>query len=254
MYGYLGRVLGVLLLVTLPSLAAVRGDVKVLEATETIRYRVNDLTKNYLLYFRFPHKFVFRKKIETDLQQLSKSLQIIAMTTKDSKTKNLLAYFAYEKARIEEILEKKPDADSLAEILAISEGFVEGADAIARHHAYDFNFEEKMFMQTRSMEQRLEEILKYYIAVQVIKNDSQLLKKMNQAMEDFRKKLKLINEYRYDDVATEEARKRLNKTWSVAEKYFVAVKEKSLPLVLNVGAGRIETILAEIGIYHSKNQ
>jgi len=52
----IGGVLALLILAWMPASAAVRGDVKVLEATETIRYRVNDLTKNYLLLYRFPAK------------------------------------------------------------------------------------------------------------------------------------------------------------------------------------------------------
>jgi len=241
-----------LLLTSLPSLAAVRGDVKILEATETIRYRVNDLTKNYLLLYRFPAKRHLRQKLREDLEALTRSFQEISLTTKDIKTKNLLGYFAYEKARLEELLEAAPSKESLQEILEMSEGFIEGADAIARHHAYDFAFEERMFMHTRSMVQRMEEILKYYLATHLLPEDAQLRQKLQKAQEEFVSTLKLLNEYEYPEQETVRVRQRLNHTWNNATR---ALKgSEDLPLVLDVAGHRIETLLERIGIYHSKNQ
>jgi len=248
----LGGVLALLLLATLPSLAAVRGDVKVLEATETIRYRVNDLTKNYLLLYRFPAQRHLREKLQEDLEALTKSFQEISLTTKDTKTKNLLAYFAYEKARLEEILESKPSKENLQEILGMSEGFIEGADAIARHHAYDFAFEEKMLMHTRSMTQRMEEILKYYLALHLLPDDPQLRQKFQSAVKEFQSHLKLLNEYEYHEDETLRVRERLNHTWGNTSRTLKA--RDDLPWVLNVAGRRIETLLERIGIYHSKNQ
>jgi hypothetical protein len=234
--------------------AATRGDVKVLEASDTIKYRINHFAKNYILYYRFPKKTRLRKELERDLEELGKGFQIIAVTTKDIKTKNLLAYFAYEKARIGEILSQQPDRESLDEILQMSESFIEGADSIAKHHAYDFAFEEKMYIQTRSLAQKLEEILKYYMASRIIRNDPELTKKMGRSVADFNKTLRLINEYEYEDRTISKIKERLNRTWNATEKYVTRNSGKDLPLVMNVAAGRIETFLDEIGIYHSKNQ
>ena len=239
---------------TLGIQAAVRGDVKVLEATDTIRYRVNDLTKNYLLYYLFPRKTGLKRKLAEDLQQLNKSFREIAVTTKDAKTKNLLAYFAYEKARMAELLNGKPTKQNLAELLLMSETFSEGADAIARHHSYNFSPEEKMFMQTRSMVQRLEEILKYYIAQAILNDDPQLRRKLTRAIHKFDDELAVINQYPYQDQKTLETRQRINMSWKTAEKYLRTEGKSHIPLVLNAGGVHIEGFLNVLGIYHSKNQ
>lgn len=239
---------------TLGIQAAVRGDVKVLEATDTIRYRINDFTKNYLLYYLFPQKYNLKKKLSEDLRQLDKSFREISVTTVDPKTKNLLAYFAYEKARLIELLEKRPDKKDLAELLLMSETFSEGADTIARHHAYEFSEGEKMFMRTRSMMQRLEEILKYYIAEIILTNDPQLKKKLARSIEKFDEKLGIINRYEYVDRNVLKARERINVSWRTAEKYLKRKEKSPMPLVLNVGGEHIEVFLNIVGIYHSKNQ
>lgn len=239
---------------TLGIQAAVRGDVKVLEATDTIRYRINDLTKNYLLYYLFPHKTGLKRKLSEDLRQLNKSFREIAVTTKDAKTKNLLAYFAYEKARMAELLRGKPTKQNLAELLLMSETFSEGADTIARHHAYSFSSEEKMFMRTRSMTQQLEEILKYYIAQAILSDDPQLRKKLLRSVHKFDSELAAINRYDYRDRKIEATRQRINVSWKTAEKYLRAEGKSHIPLVLNAGGAHIEGFLNILGIYHSKNQ
>ncbi len=246
--------LAVSIATTVIGQAATRGDVKVLEASDTIKYRINHLARNYLLFYHFPKKRKLKRKLVEDLEHLGKGLQIIAVTTKDVKTKNLLAFFAYEKARIGEILDRKPDKASMNEILQMSESFVEGADSISKHHAYDFAFEEKMFMQTRFLAQKIEEILKYYMASQIIKDDPELIRKMKRSVSQFSKTLRVINEYEYDDKTISKTKKRLEGTWSITKKYFINSHRMNLPLVMNVAVVRIEKFLDEIGIYHSKNQ
>jgi hypothetical protein len=189
-----------------------------------------------------------------DLGQLGRGLQTIATTTKDAKTKNILAYFVYEKARIGEILNRRPDRKSLEEILEMSESFVEGAEAIARHHTYDFAYEEKMYLRTRSLIQKLEEILKYYIASRMFPDDPELAKKMKRSLEDFRATMEQLNSYAYRDRDVEKVRKRLNAVWEKASVYLEKGRESDLPLVMDLAAVRIETLLDQIGIYHSKNQ
>lgn len=235
--------------------AAIRGDVKVLEATDTIRYRINDFTKSYLLYYLFPQKIFLKERLAEDLRQLDESFREISVTTEDAKTKNLLAYFAYEKTHLIELLEKKPEKKDLAELLLMSETFSEGADTIARHHAYNFSENEKMFMRTRSMRQGIEEILKYYIARMVLSDDPQIQKKLDRSIKRFNEKLAVIDRYTYSEEKVLRARERIDVSWRLAEKYLTKKKEKSpVPLVLNVGGEHIESFLNVLGIYHSKSQ
>lgn len=235
--------------------AAVRGDVKVLEATDTIRYRINDFTKNYLLYYLFPQKVYLKNRLTEDLRQLDESFREISVTTEDKKTKSLLAYFVYEKARLVELLRKKPKKKDLAALLLTSETFSEGADTIARHHAYEFSENEKMFMRARFMKQEIEEILKYYIAKIILTDDPQLQKKLAHSIKKFDEKLDFINQYAYTDEKILKVRERIDSTWKFAEKYLTKRKRMApLPLVMNVGGKHIESFLNVLEIYHSKSE
>lgn len=235
--------------------AAVRGDVKVLEATDTIRYRINDFTKNYLLYYLFPQKIYLKDRLAEDLRQLDESFRVISVTTEDAKTKSLLAYFAYEKTQLNELLEKRPEKRDLSDLILMSETFSEGADTIARRHAYKFSENEKMFMQTRSMRQGMEKILKYYIAETVLTDDPQLPKKLDKSIKRFDEKLGVLKRSIYSDEKVLQARERIDITWRLAEKYLKKKERKTpLPLVLNVGGEHIESSLNVLGIYYSKTQ
>ena len=235
--------------------AATRGDVKVLEAADTIKYRINDLTKNYLLFTKFPHKRELSLALHHDLTALGKSFQEIALTTRDTRTKGLLTYFAYQKARLEVILGQHPSEKQASEIMNMSESLVEGAEAIARHHRYDFSLEEKMFKVTLSMSEHLEAIAKYYLAHGLAKNDSEILRKISRATKTFTKELEEITHYQYTGQKETKDRESILSTWRTLEPYINQVKkEDSLPMVVSTGVTHINALLQNLGIYHSKNQ
>jgi len=246
--------LSIFVIISLPLSAATRGDIKILEASESIRYQINDFTRLYLIHYLFPKKGRLLYRMRKDLAGLTSSFQEIAVTTKDSKTKTLLTYFAYQKARIEEIMEKQADPTRLREILELSESFVEGANFIARRHSYNYDFEEQMYMKTRSMIHSMEEILKYYIAEKIIKDDKNIKVKMRRYMEKFEEDLHAINEYDYNDLQVTKDRQILNQVWKMNQHYFDDESKSYLPLVMSVSTERLESLLREIGTYHSRNQ
>jgi len=240
---------------TFSSHAATRGDVKVLEAADTIKYRVNNIAKNYLLLTEFPHKRGLVSLLHHELTALSKSFQEIALTTKDARTKGLLAYFAYQKARLEVLFDQHPSKEKASEVMGISESFVEGSEAIAKHHQYNFSLEEKMFKTTLSLSEHLEAIAKYYIAHGLAKSDPEILKKMHKESKTFTKLLQDIVRYKYTDKKTTRDRESILLTWHTLEPYInQAGKEDTLPMITSVGITHINTLLQNLGIYHSKNQ
>lgn len=235
--------------------AATLGDVKILEASDAIKYRINDFTKNYLLLTEFPHKRELSSTLHRDLVLLGKSFQEIAMTTRDVKTKGLLNFFAYQKARLEVILGQHPSKKQAPEIMEISESLVEGSEAIARHHRYNFSLEEKMFKTTLSISEHLEAVAKYYLAHHLEKNDPEILKKMSREAKEVEKKLQDITHYQYADKKVTKDKESILMTWHTLEPYInQAEKKDALPMVVNAGVTHINALLQSLGIYHSKNQ
>ena len=174
-----------LLGVTLFSEAATRGDVKVIEASENIRYLSQKMVKEYLFFYYNPRKMEVRSGLEKALDSLSDDFRIIATTTKDIDTKNVLDFLMYSKNEIEQIFNEKPDQDKCSMMLGYSETILEGADSIASAHKYDFSKEEKMLMVTKKMEYLLERITKYYMAFGVGFNTATNKEKMEDTIKKF---------------------------------------------------------------------
>ena len=247
-----------LLLVTGLSLSAhatMRGDVKILEASDTIRYRINDLTKNYFLLTQFPQKRELMLKMDADFDALKKSIQEIAVTTRDQRTKALLTFFAYKKTRLEEILRLPPSRKLSQEVLDISEGFLEGASVIEQQHKYIFSLEEKMYKVTLSMREHLEAIAKYYVARNLVKDNHEMVKKIHGEIKAFTEELPEIAQYAYADKKANGDKKSLLLTWKTLEPYVrQSDKNTTLPMVVDAGVTHMNNLLNMLGIYHSKNQ
>ena len=251
------RVWGVALLIwiLLPGVlaAATRGDVRVLEAADSIRYTSSKLAKEYLLYLQFPQKRRLQTLLRRDLDTLESDMHDIAVSTKDSKTKGVLKFFAYEKVKIESLLQHPPTIEGGKEILDFSESFVEGSAAIARRHQYLPAPEEAMWILTRTMDHILEEIIKYYLAAHVIKDDPELQNKMGDAMGRFSRALVKINAYPYAD-DLKEVRNNINILWSTLAVYLAKLDALPLPLIGTLMGEQLETLIDTLGVFHSTNQ
>ena len=240
---------------SLTAEATTRGDVKVLEASDTIKYRMNDLTKNYFLLTKFPHKRELKLKMDDDFSMLNKSFQEIAVTTRDQRTKALLTFFAYKKTRLGEILKRPPSEKRSREVLDICEGFLEGASVIAQQHKYTFSLEEKMYKATLSMREHLEAIAKYYVARNLVKDNQEVVKKMKSEIKAFTEELPEVAHYSYTDAKIARQKKSLLLTWKTLEPYVhQADKNATLPMVVDAGVTHMNALLDMLGIYHSKNQ
>ena len=233
--------------------AATRGDVRVLEAADSIRFTSSKLAKEYLLYLQFPQKHRLKTLLKDDLNTLESDMHDIAVSTKDPKTKGVLKFFAYEKVQIESLLQQPPTIKGGKEILDFSESFVEGATAIAKRHEYVPAPEEAMWILTRTMDQILEEIIKYYLAAHVIKDDPELKNKMGEAMGRFSRALVTINAYPYTD-DLKEVRNNINILWSTLIIYLDKLDALPLPLIGTLMGEQLETSIDTLGIFHSTNQ
>jgi len=236
--------------------AATRGDVKVLEATDTIRLAADNLAREYMLYTLFPHKRFSRGNLDDELEVLPQSFQDIAEATKDERTKGLLSFFTYQKARADGIVQSpRPTRELAEEMLEMSRSYVEGSENIARHHLYKFSPEEKMFMLTRSMQRHLASLAKYYVARQLFPDDPALSKRIVSEKKRFEMELRKINAYHYKDPEVLEARKTLNTIWKTIRSYWdVNEPGKRLPMILSIATNQMIDLLDTLGAYHSKNQ
>lgn len=234
-------------------ISATRGDIKVIEASENIRYLSQKMVKDYLFFYKNPTRTEVKRDLQNMLIKLNDDFRKIVTTTKDSDTKDILEFLAYSKDQIEEIFAEKPDSEKAALMLDYSETLLEGADSIANAHKYDFSDEEKMLMVTKEMEYLLERISKYYMALNVGFRSSTYKEAMQEAIDKFEGNIEKINLYAHPD--KEIGNKiNMNISWEANKIFLSKWEELFIPKLMLSSVSHLENIVAQIALYHSKNQ
>jgi len=242
-----------LLSMTLFSEAATRGDVKVIESSEDIRYLSQKIVKDYLFLYNYPQKKEVKEELYTSLSKLSDDLRVIVATTKDIDTKDILEFLAYSKDQIKTLVDEEVDKEKAALMLDYSETLLEGADSIASAHIYDFSEEEKMLMVTKEIEYLLERITKYYMAFNVEFNTHTNKIQMNESIESLEENLEKISLYTYP-YELEQEKEKLKKYWQINKHFFQKTETLFIPNLMLPTINKLEEIIAKIALYHSKNQ
>jgi len=234
-------------------ISATRGDIKVIEASENIRYLSQKMVKNYLFFYKNPDKTEVKHELDETLLRLNDDFRTIVKTTKDTDTKDILEFLAYSKDQIEEIFNAVPDDEKAALMLDYSETLLEGADSIASAHKYDFSDEEKMLMITKEMEYLLERVTKYYMALHVGFDSSTNREAMQDAIAQFEENIGRVNVYKYPTKEAEQQVK-MNISWEANKKFLARSEELFIPKLMLISIEYLENIVANIALYHSKNQ
>ncbi len=233
--------------------SATRGDIKVIEASENIRYLSQKMVKDYLFFYKNQDKLEVKRGLDKSLDKLNDDFRIIATTTKDGDTKDILEFLAYSKDQIEEIFNAKADNESAALMLDYSETLLEGADSIANAHMYDFSREEKMLMLTKKIEYLLERVMKYYIAIHVDFNTPTNQEQMKKAINSIEEGFVEISLYEYPK-EMKMIQKNLNDSWRANRLFFNKSDKLFIPKLMFISISHMEKMIDEIALYHSKNQ
>ncbi len=229
-----------------------RGNVKVIEATENIRFLSQEIAKSYLLLFAAPDHESLVDHLKKSLVDLNANLHAIATTTNDNDTRDILDFLAYSKDQIAEILNERPDAEKAALMLDYSETLLEGADSIASAHAYPFTKEEHMLIIAKKMSFLLERMMKYYIALHVGFDNTTNDEQMQKAIEKFNVHLATIETYRYPS-AIDAVKKELEKGWKIDRHFLHDSKIIFLPELMLLSTGDLEEMIRKIRLYHNQN-
>jgi len=237
----------------LSSQAATRGDVKVIEASENIRFLTQKIIKNYLHLYNNPKKSSIKYDMDETLIKLNNNFIDIAITTKDSDSKDMLDYLLYSKGEIENIVREKANHDNALLMLDYSEVLLEGVDSIENAHMYDFSDEERMLIATEKMIYLLERIMKHYMAYKMGLNMKINEEQMLTAMSNFEENLESINHYEYPN-QMETMKIIINKSWVANKVLFSKKQNMFIPNLLNDTIVYLEETISKLSLYHSKNQ
>ncbi len=234
-------------------IVATRGDIKVIEASEDIRYLSQKIVKDYIYFFKNQNKLIVKQSLEQALFELSEDLRIIATTTKDTDTKDILEFLAYSKDQIDEIFLGKPNKEKVALMLDYSETLLEGADSIANAHKYNFSQEEEMLMITKEMEYLLERITKFYMAVHVGFDSPTNKDQMRESILQFENNMKQITRYEYPNEFND-VQVSIKQSWRINKTFFDKSESLFIPKLMFISIDYMEELVLKIALYHAKNQ
>jgi len=235
------------------SEASTRSDVKIIEASEDIRYLSQKIAKEYLYLYYNPNKINLRDKITNNMKKLKKSIEEISINTQNNQSKNILNFLTYSNEEIQILLNQKVSQDKSILMLDYSETFVEAANSIQFLHQYKFSNEEKMLMYLKELEYLLERVNKYYIASILNLNKISNKQHMNNALRKVEDIFKAIKEYPYPKEIKEERSKIVN-YWKNNKKFLNISKDLSVPNLLLLFSKNFEDSIKKLELYHKQNQ
>ena len=250
------RVLYILVATSLLSMgifASSRSDVKIIEATENIRYLGQKLSKDYLYLYSNPKRVELKENLSKDIEKLELSIYDIDMSTTNIDSKNILDFLTYNIEEIKELLAKNITKEGSILILDYSESFLEGANSIASMHTYAFSDEEKMLMLMKEMNYLVERVSKYYLASKLNLDKSNNFEHMVEAILRIDKVIKEVNMYNYPSLLKKESQE-MSLIWKTHREFLYKSDKLFLPNLLDSSTTNLENIIQDIALYHKKNQ
>lgn len=227
------------------------GDVKILEASNNIKYITQNIAKNYIYLYIYNNKLSLRKNIDESIMELENEIRIIAANTQDEKIKYILDFFAYEKEQIKLIVSRGQTTDSSIAVLDFSEAVTEGAQNIFDSVGYSFSAEEKMLMRSQNINFLIERLAKYYMVIGSNIDKSMMRDKANSTTSMIRKELKFIEEYLYPESINAQKIK-IHEFWKTIEYFSNNAESIKVPSIMLESINNMKLAIEEIATYHSK--
>ncbi len=234
------------------SAAVSRNDVKLQEASEDIKFISQQMVKDYFYLSFNTKKTKIKKNLSDQLLLLDSKLRLIAASTTNKNTKNLLTFLAYSRDQITETVTMPYSVENSAIILDYSEILLEGAERIATTHSYAFSQEEQMLINVKNMAYLLERMSKYYMVFQAGFKNHNNINQLQQSIIDFDMLLKKVNGYHYSSETLKELN-RINDYWKISKGYYLSLEKSNIPNILYISVEYLEDHILKLALYHSKN-
>jgi len=238
---------------TVQSSASTRSDVKIIEASENIRYLSQKIAKEYL-YLKYNSKKInLNYKIKSDMKKLKTNINTININTQNNDSKNILNFLNYTNDEIKFLLNQPLSKNSCKLMLDYSETLVEGANSIQTLHQYEFSNEEQMLMKLKELEYLLERVTKYYISSIMNLNKDRNQKQMQSAILKIEIILTMTKDYPYPRKIKKERRKIVSQ-WKINKNFLNIYTEISIPNLLLISIKSFKNSIHKLKLYHKQNQ
>ncbi|MDQ7084152.1 MAG: hypothetical protein Q9M36_04120 [Sulfurovum sp.] len=145
------RPIVLLLALNMTLFATTRSDVKILEATENIRYLSQKIVKNYFFSTSYPQQLMMQNTLDTEIEALGENFRIIAITSKDGDTKDILEFLSYNREQMLELFGQEHNFENASLMIDYGETLLEGVNSIAQAYEYPFSDEEALLIANKTL-------------------------------------------------------------------------------------------------------
>lgn len=226
-------------------------DVKILEASNNIKYISQNIAKNYIYLYINDKKHGLKENIQTSILDLESQIRIIASNTQNKKIKYILDFFAYEKEQIKLIISQDEMGDSPVAVLDFSEAITEGAQNIFDSVGYSFTAEEKMLMKSQNINFLIEKLAKYYMVLSSNIDKTIIEDKADITIYTIKKELEFIERYSYpDNISIKKL--EISEFWNSIRYLTTNVRSIRVPSIMLASTNMMQASLESITTYHSK--
>ncbi len=242
-----------LLFVSMLNASTLRNDIKLLEASEDIKFIAQSIVKDYLYLSINPQKEEAIKNLNLAVEKLDEKLRLISTITNSSDTKNILNFIAFSRDEISETLSQPYSMENGSLMLDYSEVLLEGSESIANDYSYKFSTEEKMIINIKKMAYLIERITKYYMAIQAQFNDHNNMQQLELSIKIFDEELLKLDSYNYGEKSSQDLAV-LKHNWSITKSFYRSVKERKLTNITYISAQNLENLISKLEYFHTQNQ
>ncbi|SFV56166.1 Nitric oxide-responding transcriptional regulator Dnr (Crp/Fnr family) [hydrothermal vent metagenome] len=233
--------------------SSLRNQIYLLEASENIRMISQEIVKNYLYYYYNHEKKKEKEAIYNGIKLLDAQFRIIAKSTKDEDSKDILTFLDYSKDKIEKILLDPFNKDNPALMIDYSEVLLEGAETISKNLKYKPSDEEKILIKMKDISFLIDRVIKYYMALLIEPDNISYQDMLNSSMKDMEKDLNYINTYNYSPENISHII-NIERNWSVLNSFLEDVKESRVPNIVLLISSEVKKNAKILENYHRKNQ
>jgi len=110
-----------------------------------------------------------------------------------------------------------------------------------------------MMINAKKMSYLIERITKYYMAIQAGFNDHNNIHQLKLSIELFDKDLLELSKYNYEG-ESDKVLADIKHYWPIAKNFYLSVEKRKLTNITYISAQYLESSIAKLEYFHSKNQ
>lgn len=234
--------------------ASIRSQVSLLEASENLKLKSQQIVVHYLAYHTNPKKFFYEKEVAIqNLEGLDREFELIDRSTKEEESHQILALLQKNRNNIKQLLKKPVNNENLDTMLHLSDTMLESAESITKLLNFDLLSEEaKMIIRIKNISFLIENMTKYYMANH-IQPSKQSSENLNQSIIKMEKSLLLLNDYNFN-TKNHTVLTQLNTYWETLKSYYKKDPKLKMENIVLLTSREVQKYAFLLEKYHSKEQ